>query len=140
MVTIKSYTSLEQSEKLAEILPLESADACWTNHLFGDLLSSFRVEGTPPQEYKHLLDRFVVKGYIIEPAWSLAALFNVIPQEIFDGEYIINICEGCDNKWELTYDHYENRNYSFYELSSCGDNLIDTCYELVVKLYEHKLL
>ena len=29
MATIKSFTSLEQSKKLAEILPLESADMYW---------------------------------------------------------------------------------------------------------------
>ena len=29
MATIKSHTSLEQSRKLAEILPLESADMTW---------------------------------------------------------------------------------------------------------------
>lgn len=29
MAQIKSYTDLEQSKKLAEILPLESADMCW---------------------------------------------------------------------------------------------------------------
>lgn len=27
---MKSYTDLSQSKKLAEILPLESADMCWT--------------------------------------------------------------------------------------------------------------
>ena len=29
MATIKSFTDLEQSKKLAEILPLETADMCW---------------------------------------------------------------------------------------------------------------
>lgn len=27
---MKGYTDLEQSKKLAEFLPLESADMCWT--------------------------------------------------------------------------------------------------------------
>lgn len=31
MATIKSYTDLEQSKKLAEILPLESADMHYNN-------------------------------------------------------------------------------------------------------------
>lgn len=29
MSTIKSYTDIEQSKKLAMILPIESADMCW---------------------------------------------------------------------------------------------------------------
>lgn len=29
MATIKSYTDIEQSKKLAEILPTESADMCY---------------------------------------------------------------------------------------------------------------
>lgn len=31
MATIKSYTDLEQSKKLAEILPIESADMHYNN-------------------------------------------------------------------------------------------------------------
>ena len=31
MTTIKSYTDIKQSRKLAEILPLESADMYWLN-------------------------------------------------------------------------------------------------------------
>jgi hypothetical protein len=33
MATIKNHTDLEQSRMLAKILPIESADACWANHL-----------------------------------------------------------------------------------------------------------
>jgi hypothetical protein len=32
MATIKSYTDLEQSKKLAEILPIESADMCFNDN------------------------------------------------------------------------------------------------------------
>jgi len=32
MTTIKSYTDIEQSRKLAEFLPLESADGFWEYH------------------------------------------------------------------------------------------------------------
>ena len=73
-------------------------------------------------------------------AWSLAALINIIPQELFDGEYIINITEGIDNKWIITYDHYKNRNHSFYGLSTGADNLVDACYEMILKLHELKML
>lgn len=79
-------------------------------------------------------------GNQIIPCWSLAALLNVIPQEIFDGEYILNITEGCDNRWVLTYDGYEDRTKSYYGLSSGADNLVDACYEMILKLHELKML
>lgn len=128
---MKSYTDLEQSKKLAKILLAESADMTWKkiydeNHMMSD----YRVEIIPYRLYSG----------IGVPCWSLATLLDTIPQEIFDGEYIINITEGCDNRWVLTYDHCENENHSYYGLSSGADNLVDACYELVLKLHKRKLL
>ena len=120
---MKSYTDLEQSKKLAEILPLESADMCYPLPY---------EEGDKP-----LLEQ---GGFGSTPCWSLAALFDVIPQEILNGEYIINITEGYDNRWILTYDHCENRHHSYYGLSTGADNLVDACYEMILKLNELKLL
>ncbi len=125
MTTIKSYTDLQQSKKLAEILPMESADMFYTLIDQGLYL-----------EVKQGIESS--KDDI--PCWSLATLISIIPQELFDGEYIINITEGCDNKWILTYDHYENRNHSYYGLSAGADNLVDACYEMIIKLYKQKLL
>lgn len=131
MATIKSYTDINQSCKLEEILPLESADMCWQ-------YQKDRWVGEPDYEefpqFEHAIDKRDI------PCWSLAALVGVIPQEIFDGEYIINITEGCDNRWVLTYDHYENRNHSYYGLSTSADNLVDACYEMILKLNELKML
>lgn len=107
---MKAYTDLEQSKKLAEILPFGSEDGALT------------------------------ENYHCIPCWSLAALLNAIPQEIFCGDYVINITEGRINKWVLTYDHCVNRNHSNYGLSSCADTLVDACYEMIVKLHEQKLL
>lgn len=126
MATIKSFTSLEQSKKLAEFLPIESADMYW------DLLSK--------DKYAKVNNIGNCLGRTCVYAWSLAALINIIPQELFDGEYIINITEGIDNKWIITYDHYENRNHSFYGLSAGADNLVDACYEMIIKLHEQNLL
>lgn len=122
---MKSYTNLEQSKKLARILPLESADMRYSP--LGDKMHPWVWT-----------DTFIEKDAI--PCWSLAALLEIIPQEIFDGEYITNITEGLDNKWVLTYDHYENRNHSFYGLSTGADNLVDACVEMIKKLHERKLL
>jgi hypothetical protein len=135
MTTIKSFTTLEQSRKLAEFLPIESADACWTNHLFDTLLSSWRIESTPPQEYKSLLDRFVVKGYLIEPAWSLAALISVLPLEIdthkqTDGHKTYYYVES----------YMKRMGKEIYLSTERHENLVDACVAMVEKLNELNLL
>lgn len=126
---MKSYTDINQSKKLAEILPIESTD-----------LSYLSKDGRGIEFFEEP----VVNDGTWEdddiPCWSLAALLDIIPQEIFDGEYVINITEGIDNRWVLTYDHYENRNHSYYGLSTGADNLVDVCYEMIIKLKERNLL
>jgi hypothetical protein len=128
---MKSYTDIEQGKKLAEILPIESADMCYG--IDDDTLKYNNLPWLIPYH------TYTAKEFYI-PCWSLAALLSVIPQEIFDSEYIINITEGRDNRWVLTYDHYENRNHSYYGLSTSADNLIDACYETILKLHELNLL
>ena len=86
MEKIKAYTDLEQSKKLAEILPLESADMCWIqiydeNHMMSD----HRVELIPFRFYSG----------IGVPCWSLAALLQVLPLGIYD-EF-----DNCDYELEI---------------------------------------
>lgn len=140
MAKIKSYTDIEQSKKLAKILPLESADM-----YYSDVPVREWIDKTDISKGTHVV--FKSQIFAIENlrhheigeddvyAWSLSTLLEVIPQEIFDGEYIINITEGCINRWELTYDHYENRNHSYYELSVGADNLVDACVEMILRLH-----
>lgn len=128
---MKSYTDLEQSKKLAEILPFESADICWTNHLFDAFLSSWRVESTPPQEYKSLLDRFAVRGYLIEPAWSLAALLGVLPE----GTRLLmstNISAVGNTKYHC--------DCPKANIDKWFNNPVDACVAIVKKLHELNLL
>ena len=71
---MKAYTDLEQSKKLAEILPLESADMCWKriydeNHMMSD----YRIELIPYRFYSGF-------GF---PAWSLAALLGILAEQHF---------------------------------------------------------
>lgn len=131
MGTIKSHTDLEQSKNLAEILSLESADMCYSNDG-----TAIKIDVNP-----YTVRYSMWKDYAeITPCWSLAALLGVIPQEIFDGEYIVNITEGCDNRWVVTYDHYENRNHSYFGLSTGADDLVDACVAMIEKLHELKML
>lgn len=131
---IKSYTDIEQSKKLAEILPLESADMAW--------YPSYAKEGYSIRMLNNTYSLDIIgEEHDDIPAWSLAALINIIPQEIFDGEYIINITEGCNNRWILTYDYYdEDRNHSYYGLSTGADNLVDVCTDIIIKLKERNII
>ena len=112
MATIKSYTDLEQSKKLAEILPLESAD--------------MKILPFNEREYRIVpINDISVCGIEDEiHAWSLAALLDYISANFrTDIKYL-------DNYWEL--DCRVRVTYS--------KELVDACYEMIVKLHDLKLL
>lgn len=128
MTTIKSYTDIEQSRKLAEFLPLKSANMrfCFSHTLGGRTKGHYPMIGREPSS-----------GTL--PCWSLAALLNVLPSSIKDSigmVYSLNM-----NK---EYIEYSNPNisslYSAY-IHTCGnDNLVDACVEMIEKLHELKML
>ena len=60
MATIKSYTDIEQSKKLAEILPLESADFCFVNDG-----TAIKIDANPYNVRKHMW-----KDVQLIPCWS----------------------------------------------------------------------
>ena len=134
---MKAYTDLKQSKILAEILPHATADNTW------EIIAIAGSNLNVPEEQQYIHNGnmpFCFYSGIGVPCWSLAALLDISPQEIFDGEYVINITEGCDNRWILTYDSFENRHHSYYGLSSNADNLVNACYEMIIKLNELKML
>ena len=117
---MKAYTDLEQSRKLAEFLPVESADMSYR---------AYREEGGIP-DYQVTLCPYQFASWIGIPCWSLAALLDVLRfptlrYDIEDGEggWIVS-CEK-DDKWYLSY---------------YRDNPVDACYEMILKLHEQKLL
>jgi len=69
MATIKSYTDIEQSRKLAKFLPLESADMYYDRGELPSLIDKYVThESIKNDKYHHLI-----------PCWSLAALLKLIP-------------------------------------------------------------
>lgn len=112
MVTIKNYTDLSQSKRLAEILPLESADMRYAP--FGDTHPWF------------MEDSLIEKDSI--PCWSLAALMSVIKGKLchYDGSYY---CQFID----------EGEDFPTYSTSEY-DNPIDACVEMITKLNKRGLL
>lgn len=141
---MKAYTDLEQSEKLAEFLPHESADMVLLHEepyetsdskfdgLHQALCVSFKNYGTSwRQKYRNI-------SYY--PCWSLASLLNVLESEIYgeEGEsYKLNI-EKDGVWWDVWYEsQYDEANP--IETKSTKE-LIDACYELILKLHKLQML
>lgn len=120
MATIKSYTDLEQSKKLADIISHESADM---EYMF------LKKDGSKVSNVPFVKDGFEEHEccYTFIPCWSLAALLDLIPkgkslgQLQTNGEYYICM---------TTINHV---------VTEC-DNPIDACYEMILKLNELNLL
>jgi hypothetical protein len=111
MGTIKSFTSLEQSKKLADILPLESADMYWS---FGNI--KFMDNDYDSNVVQHI------------PAWSLTALFDVLPEG-----YSFILTKSFNGK-----DYYCKLDGK--PIETMADNPIDACYEMIIHLHELNLL
>lgn len=107
---MKAYTDLEQSKKLAEILPLESADMHYV------LIDSEK------DLYSAGLDKYI--GILPHhQCWSLAALLSVYPMVV-----------GRDMGMYCCWQNSKNLHSRHY------DNPIDACYEMIIKLHKLNLL
>lgn len=150
----KICTSIEQSKKLAEFLPLESADMCWTNHCYGVIRSSMTISAKTVDEYKSLLDRFNDSASIdvFYPAWSLNALMNFLPSEFTEvGKYSTTTYKIKIRKYKFTdevdlyqiaygnYTFHEDGNSSWKDMINTGEkeNLIDAAFQMLVWLKEN---
>lgn len=122
---MKAYTDVKQSKKLAEILPLESADmhyATWTI-LNGEFIVS-------PNQGSTIEDLQEDYGNQIIPCWSLAALIELLPNKIVvnNENYFLN----------FTKNNVEYRGIVTWDGQKCilteEENLLDACYNMIVKL------
>ena len=121
---MKTYTDLNQSKKLAEILKWKTADMTWVNiYDENHMLSDHRIELIPFRFYQGIGLR----------AWSLAALLDVLPYK----ERIALAINDYQGVKEAKYaiGSVENDTYDCY-----ADNPIDACYEMIIKLHDLKLL
>lgn len=118
MATIKSYTDINQSKKLAEILPIESADMYYIS---GDKYDVNFGSGVY-EEIADWLDDGTPRPADI-PCWSLAALLNVL------SEYTLK----------------SNKFYGKVALWCQGisveyDNPVDACVAMIEQLHKLNLL
>ena len=110
---MKSYTDIEQSKKLAKILPIESADMRYAP--FGD---------THPWVWD---DNLLEKGSI--PCWSLAALLGWLNRDWYATLHHDGIC------WQCIIEHHDKKERHCSNVLS--DEPVDCCVELaelIIKL------
>lgn len=124
---MKSFTDIEQSKKLAKILPIESADIWYAEIYEGKTVGyDYIVSDTPyyslslskPSENNY--SQNTVKDI---PCWSLAALLSVYPMVV-----------GRDLDMYCCWQNSKNLHSRHY------DNPIDACVEMIVKLKEKGLI
>ena len=121
---MKSFTDIEQSKKLASILPLESAD------MF------LALNGTHPVMSKYIDDGFVTADNTAIPCWSLAALLDILR----------NRAPSIEEDANVTLFSY--RTVEWWDLTICNSVIepvtksdpIDACVEMIIKLKEKNLL
>lgn len=114
---MKSYTDLEQSKKLTEILSKDSADMYYmetspNNYTIGVLQRMERDMLLNQSEY-----------YKMFPCWSLTALLNVLPSATLDSSddhYFRIRCRKLCTEWH--------------------DNAVDTCVEMIEELHGLEML
>ena len=134
---MKSYTDLEQSKKLAEILPIESADMCYIQ----DLLA-----GGKYGDYKPYIGNLIpAYGQDKIRCWSLTALLGVLPNNkhitttLSRGGWKIEPVEYID-KWFCEYEDKIDEDSPCREIAVSAENPVDACVVMVKKLHELNML
>ena len=130
---MKAFTDISQSKKLAEFLPLESADFMW--------------EYEPDKEtYWDKPTVIPIDSYIFIndiPCWSLVALLSVLPFHLITNNqrYAFNMYKGLDKDGETYMFRYNvfNTDVCLYS-TDYYNNPIDACVEMIIKLHELNLL
>jgi hypothetical protein len=145
---MKNYTDLEQSKKLAEILPIKSADMHY-NDWNDDFCVGYKHTG----EYiADLGAPTIIRGELEIPCWSLAALLNLLPSEFTEkGKYSETTYKIHIRKYALTkdvdlhqiaygsYKWYEDGGYTWHDMINTGEkeNLIDAAFQMICWLKEN---
>ena len=113
---MKSYTDIEQSRVLAKILPIESADVFYEN---GNVSQPTFIL----HSYGHILSDDDI------PAWSLAALLNILPK-----------VEGFKPLIDLDINQIRYEGLIREILVADSAELLDAVVEIIIKLHEQKLI
>ena len=137
---MKAFTDIEQSKKLAKILPIESADMHYNNVSIKGInyVDKHRPELMEYNKAIKVLSKYTVNPlFEVIPCWSFAALLNIIPKRIKD--YNVFRIDIGDNNFSAWYDEIG------FGVNSDLPNItmkepVDACYEFILKLHKLNLL
>lgn len=119
---MKAFTDIEQSKKLAEILPIESADMFYW---CGDKIK---------------LGSYMAMDKDLDiPAWSLAALLNYLREIDFFPEI-----DADEHGVAMSIDYYDEDEGKLlnpvHNIEVKAENFIDACYEMIIKFKENNII
>ena len=129
---MKSFTDIEQSKKLTEILPIESADMVYIWHSTSDNPAFRFDDDMPPMVLKDIPIEDITTDTL--PCWSLAALLDIMPDRIDDSHFLTLDKEG--KEYCCCYEDINGNSFKH----EFADNAIDACYKMIIKLHELNLL
>lgn len=132
---MKAYTDITQSKRLAEILPLESADMEYltikeTGSFIGTVPFVKDDSEVEDSAYSHTYNRIA--------CWSLSALLDLMPK-IHGERPRLDTGRIQTEKYYVEYPYHESTKNDWYSTKLC-DSAIDACYEMILKLNELNLL
>ena len=127
MATIKSYTDIEQSRKLAKILEVYTVDCYYPVTYIEESTNKYLMCYIKPYIGRLSEVEGSVDTRLYIPCWSLAALLGVIPEP--------DLVQNSEKTWLVrswinTY-HWSVGGYS---------NPVDACVAMILKLHELNLL
>ena len=133
---MKIATDIEQSKKLANILPLESADLWWAERYAGRMENWEYIVEENPVYYLSLIkpsnDNYSLDTVKDIPCWSLAALLDVLPSVIKrNGKRMFLTLQkaGAYNLYYKSPDRLD-------ELWVTDEEPVDACVAMIEMLYE----
>ncbi len=126
---MKAYTDIEQSKKLAKILPLESADMRYgyiAPYDFSDRMYDGGYDDVPyPKDFLEKNPNFSENEYDDSlPCWSLAALLELTPNDVSLLHF--------EDTYQAVYDVRP------YYITNKSDNPLDAVFEMVCWLKENE--
>lgn len=130
----KISTSIEQSKKLLELgVDINTADMRYgyiAPYDYSDRMYDGGYDEIPyPKDFLIKNPNFSANEYDGElPAWSLAALFNALPKIVNNETLFVETSAAL---WHIGYKNV---------YTARAANLVDACYELILRLHELNFL
>ena len=129
---MKMYTDYDQSVKLAEILPADTADMYW-------LIKNEK----PVKAYLDIEDIKSDDKCSYCPCWSLPTLFNMLPDIGYEAGCSWEICRLINVNKNALKDQYYVTGHDMWDHEIIGpyyDEPIDACANMIIELHKNNYI